>query len=333
MGEQAQLRVSMGSRLIALLILAAAGLFAQMGSPGGGETQAIALHPLDPNVIYVGAAKGLCKTTRGGLDNWPSTGLETLSPRVIVINPREPDTVYAGTYEMGIYKTVDGAAEWKAVNRGLGNLAVRAVAIEDASPQVLYAGTDGGGVFKTVDGGANWSEKNRGLLDKVVRGLLLLDDGTLLAATWHGVYRSEDGADHWSDANRALYDVDVRALAVDPQNSRRVYAGTVPRGVFRSDDGGRTWEKSREPLTEHIHSLAVDPNSGDVYAGTGAGVFRSRDRGETWHPAGLHWSSRAWTLVFDARTDPPTLYYGGEGGVLKTRTGGYLWDVTGPKRN
>ena len=322
----------MGSKLISLLVLTAVGLCAQMGSPGGGETQAIALHPIDPNVIYVGAAKGLCKTTQGGLDDWPSTGLETLSPRAVVIDPIATDTVYAGTYEMGVYKTVDGAATWTAVNEGLINLQVRALAINSVSSQVLYVGTDGGGVFKTLDGGANWAAVSRGLLDKVVRGLLLLADGTLLAATWHGVYRSEDGAEHWAADPRGLYDVAVRALAVDPQNAERVYAGTVPRGVFRSDDGGRTWTKSREPLTEEILSLAVDPASGDVYAGTRAGVFRSDDRGESWRPAGLHWSSRAWALTFDARTDPPTLYYGGEGGVLKTQHGGLWWDVTGPKR-
>lgn len=51
-----------------------------MGSPGGGDAQAIALHPTRPEIIYVGAAKGLCKTTQGGQDNWPSTGLAHLGP-------------------------------------------------------------------------------------------------------------------------------------------------------------------------------------------------------------------------------------------------------------
>ena len=81
-------------------------------------------------------------------------------------------------------------------------------------------------------------------------------------------------------------------------------------------------------------ALAVDPKKpAEVYAGTLAGIFRSTDRGMSWKPAGLHWSNRTWTLVFDDRTDPPTLYYGGEGGVLKTQNGGLWWEVTGPKRN
>ena len=77
----------------------------------------------------------------------------------------------------------------------------------------------------------------------------------------------------------------------------------------------------------------MDPSrSGHVYAGTTKGVFRSTDGGDSFEPAGLQWSNRTWTLVFDAKTAPPTLYYGGEGGVLKTTNGGRWWDVTGPQR-
>ena len=77
----------------------------QMGSPGGGETQAIALHPMDTQIIYAGAARGLCKTTQGGADGWPSTGLEALSPRVVALDPQNPDVLYVGTYQSGVYKT------------------------------------------------------------------------------------------------------------------------------------------------------------------------------------------------------------------------------------
>ena len=316
-----------------LLLALASAASAQMGSPGGGETQAIALHPANQQILYVGAAKGLCKTIDGGLDNWPSTGLDMYSPRVIAIDPSAPDTVYAGTFEMGVYKTDDAAATWRPVNDGLEDLRIRALILDPDRPRTLWAGTEGFGVFRSEDGGRTWIQRNRGLLDKVIRALLLSPDGTLFAATWHGVYRSDDRGDAWSADPDGLYDVDVKALAMDPTDSDTLYAATSPRGVFRSDDAGRTWSKSREPLTEHILTLAVDPKTpSHVYAGTKAGIFRSTDRGESWKPAGLHWSSRAWTLVFDERTDPPTLYYGGEGGVLKTQTGGLQWDVTGPIR-
>ena len=103
---------AMVCRLCALLVCLPA--YPQMGSPGGGETQAIALHPTHPEIIYVGAAKGLCKTTRGGKDNWPSTGLANLGPRNIVLDPSNPDVIYTGTYEMGVYKSADAAGSWAA---------------------------------------------------------------------------------------------------------------------------------------------------------------------------------------------------------------------------
>lgn len=321
------------TRIAGLAFCFAVALAGQMGSPGGGETQAIALHPTEANIIYAGAAKGLCKTTSGGQDNWPSTGLDSLSPRVLAINPEAPDTVYAGTYEMGVYKTANAAATWEPASQGLSDPRIRALVLDPDEPDTLWAGTDGGGIFMTADGARTWTEKNRGLLDKVIRSLVLSADGTLFAGTWHGVYRSSDRGLTWTADPAGLYDVDVKALALDPTDSNTIYAATDPRGVFRSDDAGLSWTKSREPLTERILALAVDPQTPDhVYVGTKAGVFRSTDRAESWEPAGLHWSSRTWTLVFDPRTDPPTLYYGGEGGVLKTQNGGKWWDVTGPQR-
>jgi len=304
----------------------------QMGSPGQGETQAIALHPRNPLILYAGAGKGLCKTLQGGKDNWPTVGLDRYSPRAIVLDPADSETVFAGTFEMGIYKSTDGGAYWTAVNQGLTYPEIRALAI---TPEALYAGTDGGGVFKTTDGGARWREVNRGLIDKTVRTLVAdpRNPRILYAGTWHGVYRTVDGGETWSADPEGLYDVDVAALAIDPSDSRILYAATNPRGVWRSGDGGGTWSPGSHPLTEHLQSIAVDPHEpSHVYVGTRAGVFRSTDSARTFARAGLSWSNSVWTLVFDGRTKPATLYYGGVGGVLKTVDGGKWWSVTGPIR-
>jgi photosystem II stability/assembly factor-like uncharacterized protein len=325
-------------RSISLLVVAAfsgQSLLAQMGSPGHGETQAIALHPTDPMILYAGAAKGLCKTTRGGKDNWPTYGLATLSPRAIVVSQSHPDLLFAGTHEMGVYRSEDAARSWEPVNEGISYLNIRAMVIHPTNDQIVYAGTDGGGIFKTENGGVSWREINRGLIDKVVRALVLdpKRPGTLYAGTWHGVYKTTDGGENWSADPNGLYDVDVRTLALDPTNSNIIYAGTQPRGVFSSEDGGMSWMAGSKPLMEHIESMAIDPATPNhVYVGTRAGVFISIDKADTFSSAGLRWSNMAWDLVFDAKTDPPTLYYGGVGGVLKTTTRGFQWEVTGPVR-
>ena len=85
---------------------------------------------------------------------------------------------------------------------------------------------------------------------------------------------------------------------------------------------------------ENIESIAVDPyNPGHVYIGPLAGVFVSTDGGDSFETAGLRWSNHSWDLVFDVKTKPATLYYGGVGGVLKTTNRGVQWEVTGPVRD
>lgn len=317
------------------LCLLAQSLFAQMGSPGHGETQAVALHPTDPMILYAGAAKGLCKTVIGGKDNWPTVGLDTYSPRAIVVSQQNPNLVYAGTHKVGVYRSSDGGESWTETNVGFSYPQVRSMLIHPKNDHVVYAGTDGGGVFKTVDGGDTWKEINYGLIDKVIRSMAMdpRDPDVIYAGTWHGVYKTTNGGKNWSADPQGLYDVDVRAVALDPSNPDIVYAGTQPRGVYRSEDRGKTWTRGKSPLMEHIESMAVDPaNLGHVYLGTRAGVFVSLNKGDSFETAGLRWSNMAWTLVFDPKTDPPTLYYGGVGGVLKTTTRGVQWDVTGPIR-
>ncbi len=125
-----------------------------MGSPGHGETQAIALHPTNPMILYAGAAKGLCKTTVGGKDNWPTVGLDTYSPRAIVVGQQNPDVVYAGTHKVGVYRSSDAGQSWVEVNEGIHYRDIRAMLIHPGNDQVVYAGTDGGGVYKTVNGGS-----------------------------------------------------------------------------------------------------------------------------------------------------------------------------------
>lgn len=147
-------------------LLMSHGLWAQMASPGHGETQAIALHPTNPEIIYAGAAKGLCKTQKGGLDSWPLYGLDTYSPRAIVISPTNHDLLYAGTYEMGVFRSDNAASSWKAVNHGIADLRIRALVIHPQDDRIVYAGTEGTGIFKTVDGGETWEEMNIGLIDK-----------------------------------------------------------------------------------------------------------------------------------------------------------------------
>jgi PKD repeat protein len=100
----------------------------------------------------------------------------------------------------------------------------------------------------------------------------------------------------WEKINDFLDNLSVGALAQDPTNPQIIYMGTgegfnnldaVPGlGIFRSTDGGDTWELLNSTLVgdqfRYTRALLIDPNNGDVYAGTDTGLYRSKNQGETW---------------------------------------------------
>ncbi|MBO9362486.1 MAG: hypothetical protein J7452_09815, partial [Thermoflexus sp.] len=103
----------------------------------------------------------------------------------LAIDPRNSNTLYAGTLGGGVFKSTDGGGSWSAFNDGLTHLFVYALAIDPANPDTLYAGTWGGGVFKSTDGGGSWSAFNDGLTHLDVRALAI-DSTMLYAGTDYG---------------------------------------------------------------------------------------------------------------------------------------------------
>jgi photosystem II stability/assembly factor-like uncharacterized protein len=187
----------------------------------------------------------------------------------LVIDPTASSTLYLGlfanfssdascappTLANGVFKSIDGGANWIHASNGLPRLGgpgtshwnVLALAIDPDDAQTLYAGASeysstggyNGRVFKSTDGGANWSDSSVGIAGQ-----------------------------------------DVRALLVDPGNSSVVYAGiggspANPSGVYRSDDGGLTWNSFSIDLpADAATALAIDPHDpARLLAGTPSGLW------------------------------------------------------------
>ncbi|MBN1954796.1 MAG: hypothetical protein JW900_07075 [Anaerolineae bacterium] len=184
----------------------------------------IAVHPTDPNTVYVGTWKdGMFKTTDGG-QNWvaKSNGLVSADVRSLAIDPQNPGVVYAGLGEgAGIFKSTNGGELWGAINAGLSiecpsyllpiggveqgvslerppRRAVGAdyyavpwtsiwgIAIDPTDSQTVYAADHQGGVYLSTDGGANWVAVNEGLSNKAVTALAISSDGKVLYAATEG---------------------------------------------------------------------------------------------------------------------------------------------------
>ncbi len=211
------------------------------------------------------------------------------------------------------------ALQWRSVGPTRGGR-VLGVAGDPSSPMTFYQGTAGGGVWKTEDGGLNWFNVSDGYFGTGSVGAVAVapSNPTTLyvgmgeacirgnASHGDGVYRSDDAGESWRHLGLAET-LQIARVRVHPSNPDLVYVAALgdawgpseERGVYRSADGGATWEKIlyRDENTGAI-DLVLDPNDPEVMyasllelrrfpwgfrsAGPGTGLFKSNDGGDSW---------------------------------------------------
>jgi photosystem II stability/assembly factor-like uncharacterized protein len=153
-----------------------------------------------------------------------------------------------------------------------------------------------GGLLRQVVGESEWRVLGGGLPDKAeVRAIAIHPDNPhiIYAGTQYGPYRSMDSGERWQRLDFPDGDMVVWSIIFHPQNPQILYLGTAPSAIYRSDNGGDSWQRLSiiEPagMVEmgfpcRIIRLAADPSNPDeIYAGLEVGgVIRSLDGGETW---------------------------------------------------
>ena len=260
-----------------------------------------------------------------------NTGLTSTSVVSFAIDPTNTQTIYAGTYDSGVFKSTNGGTSWSAINTGLTNLNVNSLVIDPTNTSTIYVGAHAGihndGVFKSTNGGTNWT--NTGLTDTGVDSLVIdpTNTQTIYAGTYgSGVLKSTDGGTNWT--NTGLTSSIVSRLAIDPTNTQTIYAGTSD-GVYKSTDGGENWTKMNIESPHYIPSLAIDPtNTQVIYAGTSNGVFKSTDGGLSWTKTGLT-NPSVECFAIDP-TNSQIVYAGTwDSGVFKSTDGGTNWTDIG----
>ncbi|MDH4258554.1 MAG: hypothetical protein OEV50_07045, partial [Candidatus Aminicenantes bacterium] len=229
--------------------------------------------------------------------------------------------VYVGTASGGIWKTENGGVTWIPIFDDQPVASIGDLALEPGNPDVVYAGTGesnvrnsvsfGNGVYKSPDGGKTWW--HMGLEDTEHISRIVINpknpEVIYVGALGHafgpnnarGVFMSTNGGKIWE---KVLYTDDRHGVAdmdINPQNPNIVYAGIwrferkpwtffsgdEDGGVFRSIDGGYTWQKLTEGLPKLVGRIGikVSPSNPDVvYVMTESPegtLYRSDDRGET----------------------------------------------------
>lgn len=183
-------------------------------------------------------------------------------------------------------------AQWELVRDGLWGQ----IAIDPTNSNIIYVGGGyvggGGRLDKSVDGGQTWTQYVQGYEISQIDGIVIDPNNTqrlwVYGTPIKGIVRSEDGGLTAADADNGIsYDhhgFQVTGMAYDPKNDI-LYACNQANGfgVYRSFDGGRTWEHmSRYPYVIYADFLLVEEDSSWVYTAGGQGVLRSKDFGKTW---------------------------------------------------
>jgi photosystem II stability/assembly factor-like uncharacterized protein len=235
------------------------------------------------HTLYIGSnGGGVLKSTNDGASFRPvNNGLNELTVAAMVMDPKDPQTLYAST-GFAMYKTIDGAASWQPI----GGSGVTLV-IDPTDTNVIYAGlSPRGGVIKSTDGGRTFIDATNGLGIPAVFALAI-DPGNpqvlYVGTLGKGAFKSTDGAATWTPLN---IDPTIWSLLVDPDNSNVVYAGSGGRGVYKSVDGGETFFRVGSPEVGVV--LALAKSGGELFAGTASqGVSVSGDGGRHWRDAGV----------------------------------------------
>lgn len=212
--------------------------------------------------------------------------LEGRGVMCVAVDPQDADRVFVGTFDRGVYRSLDGGHTWESVGEGMEDQRVLSIAISPSDRvdgrSVVYAGTEPSNVYRSDDDGQTWAPSP---------ALAALPS----ASTWSFPPRP------WTHH--------VRWIALHPANPATIYAGIELGGVMVSRDRGLTWE-DRKPGSQHdAHALATHAAAPDrVYEAAGGGVALSDDDGVTWLPLDEGMDRHyTWGLAIDAAD--PDLWY------------------------
>ena len=252
----------------------------------------------------------------------------------IAVNPFDHSEYYVGSGHGSLWKTTNSGITFEPVFDGQKSYAIGSIAYDPTNPNVVWVGTGennnqnnvifGDGVYKTEDGGKSWN--NMGLKSSDQIGGIVVDpnnSNTVFVAAYgssrnpggdRGIFKTTDGGKTWENVLHISEYTGCYEVHMDPRYSNILYAtahqrmrnlftgvyGGPESGIYRSTDGGATWEKMKNGLpSEDVGriGLSISPVNPDILfaiveaTDKDKGVYRSSDRGVSWTKQSSYMSS------------------------------------------
>ena len=269
-----------------------------------------------------------------GLDQFKSwkprnIGPAGMSGRITAIDAvvADPNTIYLGAASGGVWKTINQGASWEAVFEEQPILNIGSIAIQQSNPSTVWVGTGEGnprnsislgeGMYKTIDGGKSWKKM--------------------------GLEKTRN----------------IHRIIVDPSNPNTVYAGAIgnpyaehpERGVFKTTNGGESWDKILFTNdTSGVADMIMDPSNPNKLfvamwqhrrtpwslnsGGPGSGLYMTFDGGKNWKKLGEKEGLPAGNLgrigLAISRSNPNRVYAlveATKNGLYKSDDGGQTWSL------
>lgn len=336
-----------------------------IGGPHGGRINTMVVNPVNSQIAYMGAANGgVWKTTNGGGSWRPvSNGLSSLAMGALAIDPKNPNTIYAGTGEFaqgfgsffggGIYRSTNAGASWVPI--GLSNVgAFSKIVVHPVQSNVIYAAGagSGSGLYVTKDGGGTWTRMSGSFPPGAVTDMDFVagenNDVIYVAIPSHGIYRSDDGGALWYQVHQYT-EMRRMHIAANPLNSNDIvdlsinYNGGF-EGMSRSTNGGSTWDdisgafRSSDPFAVaggyqgwYDAYVVRDPKNAEHFLLGAISVWATDDGGGSWNDVahsyqagGTHPDQHA--AAFASKSD--TMFVTGDGGVARSIDRGNTFEVS-----
>jgi photosystem II stability/assembly factor-like uncharacterized protein len=336
-----------------------------IGPHRGGRVTSVSGVPSQPAIYYIGTpGGGVWKTESGGQVWKPIFDQEHVaSIGAVAVAPSDPKVVYVGTGEQtqgnGVYKSTDAGSTW--TNIGLREThIITGIVVDPRNPDVVLVASAGDhwsgaerGVYKTTDGGKNWKKV---LFKDAETGVFDIEadpdsPSILYASLWTrpedpfspdepekkkkqdaAIYKSTDQGSTWNA-------VEGKGLPTDPMervgvavapgtNGMRVYA-IVEQGLFRSEDGGASWQRSTtDPRilgSGYFSRVFVDPKNADLVCVAQTSMYRSTDGGHSFEAWAGAPSGDDFHVLWINPANPQNMILGVDQGAIISVDGGNTW--------
>ena len=332
--------------------------------PGSKAVTSVAVDQLNPERVYAGATgdEGEIYFSDDKGETWDQLNelfiFSTIhAQNQLVVDPSDESIAYATPWGAGLFKTVDDGGSWvklencptvSIASMALDPLNPSRLYIADRTHPILYDSEDGGETFEEVfDAGPMYSRLMKVKIDPD-------DPGTLyISAFKHNaisgsLFRVRDGeiSDITGSIPRAILDI-----AVDPADSDTVYVSLHGESVYKTEDGGGSWENLENMPVIGVFDIEIDPMNTDVlYAAAiggrrcppellypeffppvepeaigGHGVYKSVDGGQSWEDINQGVLSKPFRALALHPGNPRVVYAGAADGFYMTTDGGESW--------